>query len=304
MLTRQGRTLFGSAGSFSGVLKNQTGNVVKGGFRNRFVGGLDEIFGGYANGHLAPSSFVLPTIGGSLSSYTEAEMTLSTGPLDLTPALPMDAAGSLILSGTATLAQIVQLLASGTLSLSGAADLSTIAFAFMDAAGNMTLSGTGTLGLLVEVSASGSMVLSGSALLGARINITASGTMTLTPSVALGGKAFMEASGGGPTPLSPEGLAEAVWNSIAADFNSPGTMGEKLNDSGSASNPWTEVIESGYSAAELLRLLVAVAAGKTDIIDLGGGLATVKFRDIADTKDRITASMTNSERTTVTRDLT
>lgn len=303
MLTIQGRTIFGSSGRFSGLIANQSGNVVKGGFRNRFVGGLDEIFGGYANGNLAPSSFVLPTVGGSLSSYTEAEMILSQGIVSLTAGLPINATGSLILIGNATLDQLLQISASGTMTLTGAGDLSKITFALMDASGAMTITGAGELGLIVDILADGSMTLSGSALLGAVVGITAAGNFVLSGSPALGGKAFMEASGGGPTPLSPEGLAQAVWNSIAADFDTAGTMGEKLNDAGSASNPWTEIIESGYSAAELLRLLVAIAAGKTDITDLGGGLATVKFRDIADSKDRVSASMTDSERTTVVLDL-
>jgi hypothetical protein len=39
------------------------------------------------------------------------------------------------------------------------------------------------------------------------------------------------------------------------------------------------------------------------ITDLGGGLATVNFRDISDTKNTVVADMTNSERTDVTLDL-
>jgi hypothetical protein len=67
-------------------------------------------------------------------------------------------------------------------------------------------------------------------------------------------------------------------------------------------SPWTETIESGYTAAEILRLLAAVAAGKTTITDLGGGLAEVVFRDVNDVKPRITADMTGSERTAVVVD--
>jgi hypothetical protein len=63
-------------------------------------------------------------------------------------------------------------------------------------------------------------------------------------------------------------------------------------------------IEAGLTFRQIVRLLAAVAAGKTDITDLGGGSATVKFRDLADTKDRIVADMTGSERTGVTRDVT
>jgi len=69
-------------------------------------------------------------------------------------------------------------------------------------------------------------------------------------------------------------------------------------------SPWTEVIENGVTAAGILRLLAAVAAGKTSIVNLGNGFATVTFRSLADDKDRIVADMTGSERSVVTRDVT
>lgn len=46
------------------------------------------------------------------------------------------------------------------------------------------------------------------------------------------------------TPLSPSALASAVWNSLAADFNVSGTMGNKLNGAGSAGDPWTTDLDS------------------------------------------------------------
>ena len=99
-------------------------------------------------------------------------------------------------------------------------------------------------------------------------------------------------------------IVDGVWNALAASYNATGTMGEKMNDAGSASNPWTEVLEGAYTAGEMLKLLTAVAAGKSTIVDLGGGLATVTFRDINDTVDRVQADMTDSERTSVTLNLT
>jgi hypothetical protein len=65
---------------------------------------------------------------------------------------------------------------------------------------------------------------------------------------------------------------------------------------------WNAIAESGLSYQDVIRLLLAVAAGKTLITDLGGGNAEVAFRDQADTKDRVFAEMTGSERTTVTVD--
>jgi len=75
-----------------------------------------------------------------------------------------------------------------------------------------------------------------------------------------------------------------------------------VNTSGGGSDPWDSVIESGYTAGEILKVLAAFAAGKTSITSLGGGDATVIFRDLGDTTDRIEAGMTGSERTTITLD--
>lgn len=103
--------------------------------------------------------------------------------------------------------------------------------------------------------------------------------------------------------LTPEGLRDAVWNANATSYDTAGTMGEKLNDAGSAGNPWATVIDSGYTAGEILAILAAVSAGRTQITDLGGGNATVAFRDLGNTLDRVEADVTGSERTNVTFDV-
>lgn len=61
------------------------------------------------------------------------------------------------------------------------------------------------------------------------------------------------------------------------------------------------VVEAGVDLRQVLRILAAVAAGKTDI-DISGPNPIVTFRDLNDTKDRVTATMTGSERTTVVKD--
>ena len=102
------------------------------------------------------------------------------------------------------------------------------------------------------------------------------------------------------TELSPQNLASAVWSALATANNEPGTMGEKLNDAGAAANPWTEVIESGFTASDILKLIAAATAGKARDAET----ASVKFRDLNDTKDRITATVDgNGNRTAITYDL-
>jgi hypothetical protein len=87
-------------------------------------------------------------------------------------------------------------------------------------------------------------------------------------------------------------VAEAVWASIAASNNEPGTMGEKLNDAGSAANPWTEVIESGYTAAEILRLLAAYAAGSATGLN-----GSASFIGLDGTTTRIEGTISGATRT-------
>lgn len=83
--------------------------------------------------------------------------------------------------------------------------------------------------------------------------------------------------------LTPTGIASAVWNSAAASYNAAGTMGEKLNGAGSAGNPWTEVIESGLTAAEVMRIIAAALAGKSEKTE-----TTIVFKGLDGTTDRIT----------------
>lgn len=188
--------------------------------------------------------------------------------------------------------------------LSGSGDLEGIGSLIVQAIAD--LSGAGVISdanmqafLLAVASLSGSGDLAGTrsalgALIAALSGDGDAETSTLTGLGELDADLVVTGSG-----LTTSNVGQAVWSALASANNSAGTMGEKLNDAGSASNPWTEVIESGYTAAEILRILVAVSAGKTNIAG-----TTVTFRDMGDSKDRVTAEMTGSERTTVTYDET
>jgi hypothetical protein len=63
-----------------------------------------------------------------------------------------------------------------------------------------------------------------------------------------------------------------------------------------------DAIEAGVTLRQALRLLLAVAAGKTTITPGQPGEAVVKFRNVGDTKVRIEAEMVGSERVDVTTD--
>lgn len=88
------------------------------------------------------------------------------------------------------------------------------------------------------------------------------------------------------TGLTTANVAQAVWSALATSNNDPGTMGELLNNSGAGANPWTVVLEGAYTAAELMRLIAAAAAGKTS-----GQVGSPVFRSVDDSADRITATV-------------
>jgi hypothetical protein len=102
------------------------------------------------------------------------------------------------------------------------------------------------------------------------------------------------------TGLTTANVGPAVWAAIATQNDTAGSMGEKLNDAGSASNPWTEVIESGFTAAEILKLIAAAVQGDATGLESGAPV----FKGLDGTTDRITATYSNGERTVTDRDVT
>lgn len=97
--------------------------------------------------------------------------------------------------------------------------------------------------------------------------------------------------------------AAEVWAYVLSNGKSAGqTLVETLAgiDLLLARNCLDEQVQGAYTAADALRILLAVAAGKTTIADLGGGAATVEFQAIDDSGVVVSATMAGSERTAVT----
>lgn len=64
---------------------------------------------------------------------------------------------------------------------------------------------------------------------------------------------------------------------------------------------WAAVVDGSITAQESIRLMNAILGGKVS----GAGTGTERFRDLADTKDRVTSTVdSNGNRTNVTTDLT
>jgi hypothetical protein len=221
-------------------------------FRNRFysesnVAGVSTT-ASLPNGYRNEYVWLLAPKNGSLSTYY---LNVGTGTISSSNlAGGLNAVGSLSGIGTISNAAL-GLIASAVAALSGSGTISNAALgASLNAVA--TLAGQGNV--------------SGS--LGALAGLTAAliGQGTLTSTVSAKGNVTADISSF--TELSPENLARAVWNALAAGFDTAGTMGEKLNDAGSASNPWSDT--STYGVGTKGRLLqdaadnAEVTQGKVD----------------------------------------
>lgn len=100
-----------------------------------------------------------------------------------------------------------------------------------------------------------------------------------------------------------EELAAAIWSyTLSNGKTAEQTLVEnnEMLAALTAAPTLDTAIEGGYSAADLLRIIAAVAAGKTSIDSVAPGTATVDFRDVNDSETRVSADMEGSERINVT----
>jgi hypothetical protein len=167
-----------------------------------------------------------------------------------------------------------------------------------------TLSGSASFVPVISSVANMTASLSGVGTVNPAINAaynmycTLIGEANITPQ--LKAKAWMQAVMDAGARPSAFDIAQEVWQAQASRYNSTGTMGNKVNGAGSAGNPWTEVIEGRISASEALRLILSILMGKTTIVKGASGTATVTFKNVSDTKAKVVANMTGSNRTGVT----
>ncbi len=163
--------------------------------------------------------------------------------------------------------------------LTGSGDITNAALGLiLSAVANITGSGTLSAAIVGKLEAAAAL--------------TASGDLT----AALGAMAGLLASLAGNSSMSA--------NLIAKAFMSAGisVTGELLSTANVGDAVFNSIMEAGFSYGDAVRILTAVAAGKTTIVPGPGATATVTFRDVNDTKDRVVADMDGSERLDVTLD--
>lgn len=179
----------------------------------------------FNNGYVPPYSWVLAPVAGGLASINEIN---GEGELDIS-SLALGKALAASLSGT------------GTISTSSLSLITSLA---------ATLAGTGSVSasMVGAVSMAATLIGTGSVTAGLNLLANCIATLVGTGSVTadLKGKASLAATiyvNEGSADIQQ--MAEGVWNAVAADYNEAGTMGEKMNDAGSAGNPWTDTTDYG-----------------------------------------------------------
>ena len=180
----------------------------------------------YPSGYAAPYSWSMARAIGAMSSFTSSNLTLI--PIaNMAAGRNLEASVNISITVTnAQLDQIVSFIASSLMTISGSAELNAA----------------------VQMQASAILAITGTASVGAIIDSLASSNMSITPSAILTALAHMNAEAGGPTPLSPEGLASAVWDTVLSDHQALGSTGKALSDAGGAGNPWSADLASNNTA--------------------------------------------------------
>ena len=274
--------------------------------RGAFVNDAWEPKSGIPDGYRNPYCWVLPIKSGALSARNNLN-----GSGSATIAMAGGVNGAATLAGSGTLTGAGALIISMVAALSGSGTISSAsAAAYLNLAA--TLAGDGDLAGSIQAIAHAAAALAGDGDITGTIN--ALGTL----------EAALVVTGTG---LTTSNVGAAVWAAIASSNNEPGSMGEKLNDAGSASNPWTEtlpgayvagsagyilgnqlanilsgigarMVESGMTQDEVTRILLAYVAG-----NVSGGPASPEFMSVDGLTVRIGGTADSSgNRTTTTLD--
>lgn len=233
---------------------------LSGALRNFHVGEATVIAGagislwsGYPLGSLHPASWSLPNKAGAMVSRGNIIGSGgASGPMQSGYNIAADVTGS---GGITASAGLIITLAAAIAGSGGVTSGATKALATMVASlagsGNITAAAAGLAAMTANLTGAGSMNANNTALADITASIVGYGEAT------------------------SQGIRDAVWSAIASEFNAAGSMGAKLNTASSggvdtgalADAVWAKVIEAGYTADQILRLLAAHAAGAATGLD-------------------------------------
>ena len=190
-------------------------------------------------GYRPPYSWILAPKAGGLSSHRQSTITFSQTAV-LAGGLPASGSTTITFSQTAT----------GGLIVSGSGSAT------------ITFSQTGNILSIAAGSGSATITLSGTALIGALAGLSGSTSITLSPAATINAIGYLSGISTSETEFSAAALAQAVWQAAASDYNDAGSMGEKLNDAGSAGNPWASLLvdndDAGTFGERIQKLLTTI----------------------------------------------
>jgi hypothetical protein len=194
--------------------------------RNKFVGEAGwSKYGGTPNGHLSPSSWNLPQKAGGMSSINYAGLSIAG-----------TATGALGAPVTASVSLTVLANGAGSLITSGNGSSS---FAFTVANALLLASLSGSAASSFAMTATATATATGDAVGSTSLAFT--GTLAAYATGAMSGSTIDAAA------LSSTAIAAEVWGSLAANFDTAGTMGNKLNSAASAGDPWGTSLPGAYA---------------------------------------------------------
>jgi hypothetical protein len=110
---------------------------------------------------------------------------------------------------------------------------------------------------------------------------------------------ILQAAGGSPWYNDPSWPLTVVRNVVPVKTETVATEGGGSLD---IADIFSYAVESGFSFESAIRVLVSAMVGKSVVVD--GEPVVMKFRDVNDTKDRITATVEGSDRVEVILDTT
>ena len=166
-------------------------------------------YNAFPNGNLHPVCWMLPQKAGGMSMRPLGEGTLAA---DLIPTRPM----TIDMTGSGDLAATVALVVSMACAMTGS--------------GSLTATITGLLDMSCDLDGSGDLAADMSGIASMAVDLLGEGDLAAT--IAAYGDMTIDIVVTG-TGLSTANVGAAVWNAIAASFNDPGTMGNKLNTASS-----------------------------------------------------------------------
>ena len=222
-----------------------------------------SLFGEYAGrpiGNLHPASWSLPQKAGAMSMR-------ATG------------SGGLTANLYPTRAMAIDLTGSGSLAATGALIISM--FASLTGSGSLTANIQGLLNMSASIGGSGSLSADMEGIASMACDLLGAGDLDATIAAFGNMEIDIVVTGAG---LSTANVGQAVWTSVLANYAEAGNAAQALSTASSggvdynalAAAVWQELLEAGFTAADMVRIMSAALAGERS----GIGTATESYKGL------------------------